>query len=60
MPNRACCTQPNLVWYKPLAPLQDRRVGYTRQASLTARGGGDPWTRSGENSAFYGTFTFGS
>lgn len=57
LPNRECCLQPNLVWYKPLAPVTDRRVGYTQAASVTARTGGDAWTRGGENSAFYGTFT---
>ncbi len=57
LPNRDCCKQPNLVWYKPLAPVMDRRVGYTQTASCTARTGGDAWTRGGENSAFYGTFT---
>jgi len=57
LPNRDCCKQPNLVWYSPLAPVTDRRVGYTQTASVTARTGGDAWTRGGENSAFYGTFT---
>ena len=57
LPNRECCKQPNLVWYSPLAPVTDRRVGYTQTASVTARTGGDAWTRGGENSAFYGTFT---
>jgi len=57
LPNRDCCKQPNLVWYKPLAPVTNRRVGYTQTASCTARTGGDAWTRGGENSAFYGTFT---
>lgn len=57
LPNRDCCKQPNLVWYKPLAPVTNRRVGYTQTASVTARTGGDTWTRGGENSAFYGTFT---
>ncbi|MBV9850686.1 MAG: DUF1326 domain-containing protein [Armatimonadetes bacterium] len=56
LPNRECCKQPNLVWYKPLAPITDRRVGYTQTASCTARTGGDAWTRGNENSAFYGTF----
>lgn len=58
LPNRECCTEPNLVWYSPLAPVTHRRVGYTQVASCTARTGGDPWTRGNENSAFYGTFTF--
>lgn len=57
LPNRDCCKQPNLVWYAPLAPVTNRRVGYTQTASCTARTGGDAWTRGGENSAFYGTFT---
>ena len=57
LPNRECCKQPNLVWYSPLAPVTDRRVGYTQAASVSARTGGDAWTRGGENSAFYGTFT---
>lgn len=57
LPNRDCCKQPNLVWYTPLAPLTNRRVGYTQTASCTARTGGDAWTRGHENSAFYGTFT---
>ena len=57
LPNRECCKQPNLVWYKPLAPVTNRRVGYTQTASCTARTGGEAWTRGHENSAFYGTFT---
>jgi hypothetical protein len=57
LPNRECCKQPNLVWYTPLAPVTNRRVGYTQTASCTARTGGDAWTRGHENSAFYGTFT---
>ena len=57
LPNRECCKQPNLVWYTPLAPVTNRRVGYTQTASCTARTGGDAWTRGHENSAFYGTFS---
>lgn len=57
LPNRECCKQPNLVWYQPLAPIANRRVGYTELASCTGRTGGDAWSRSNENSAFYGTFT---
>jgi hypothetical protein len=60
MPNNECCTQPHLVWYKPLVPLNNRRVGYTQAADYMAgngRGdnGGDNWQREDENSAFYGT-----
>lgn len=55
MPDNACCSQPHLVWYQPLMPLKQRRVGYTEQAAYTGHAG-DPWQRSDENSAFYGTF----
>ena len=57
MPNDLCCKMPNLVWYAPLVALENRKVGYTTKALY---GGGevcDPWQRSGENSAFYGTFS---
>jgi Protein of unknown function (DUF1326) len=57
MPNDLCCKMPNLVWYAPLVSVENRKVGYTTKALY---GGGevcDPWQRSGENSAFYGTFS---
>jgi hypothetical protein len=57
MPNRECCKQPNLVWYSPLVPLKDRRVGYTRSAAYRAGTVGDTWERAAENSAFYGSFS---
>jgi hypothetical protein len=56
MPNDLCCKMPNLVWYKPLVGLENRKVGYTTKASYAGRKVSDPWSRSGENSAFYGTF----
>jgi len=58
MPNDECCKQPNLVWYSPLVPLQHRKVGYTVSSSYWAGRVGDPWQRSGENTAFYGAFEF--
>lgn len=58
MPDDACCTQPNLVWYSPLVSLNHRKVGYTEKASYAAGLVGDAWQQSGENSAFYGGFTF--
>jgi hypothetical protein len=58
MPNNECCTQPHLVWYEPLTPIQHRKVGYTEVASYDAASNGDQWERSDENSAFYGTFQF--
>lgn len=54
MPDGGCCSQPHLVWYQPLMPVENRRVGYTETASCTS--GVAAWTRSDENSAFYGTF----
>jgi len=58
LPDRACCKQSNLVWYTPLAALSERRVGYTELARYTSATGGDAWSRSNENSAFYGKFSF--
>ncbi|HVS73405.1 MAG TPA: DUF1326 domain-containing protein [Phycisphaerae bacterium] len=58
MPNGECCKQPNLVWYSPLIPLEGRKVGYTQSSAYSAGHVGDPWERSDENSAFYGTYSF--
>ncbi|HXC68585.1 MAG TPA: DUF1326 domain-containing protein [Pyrinomonadaceae bacterium] len=57
MPNDLCCRMPNLVWYTPLVGLENRKVGYTSKALYSGRVVGEPWSRSGENSAFYGTFS---
>jgi hypothetical protein len=54
LPNNECCTQPHLVWYSPLVPVQHRKVGYTQAADYLAGSNGDAWERSDENSAFYG------
>ena len=59
MPNDECCKQPSLVWYSPLAPIENRKVGYTVEASYSSAKVGDPWQRSDENSAFEGTFAYG-
>jgi hypothetical protein len=56
MPNDLCCKMPNLVWYTPLVGLENRKVGYTSKALYSGHTVSDPWSRSGENSAFYGTF----
>lgn len=58
MANDLCCKMPNLVWYSPLVPLTNRKVGYTIDASYSGDSLSEPWQRSGENSAFYGTFSF--
>jgi hypothetical protein len=56
MPNDLCCKMPNLVWYTPLVGLENRKVGYTSKALYSGKTVGEPWSRSGENSAFYGSF----
>ena len=56
LPNDLCCKMPNLVWYTPLVGLENRKVGYTSRATYAGRKVTEPWSRSGENSAFYGTF----
>jgi len=58
MPNDLCCRMPNLVWYSPLVSLNQRKVGYTIKALYSGHAVGDTWERAGENSAFYGSFTF--
>ena len=58
MPNDLCCKMPNLVWYNPLVQLGQRKVGYTLKAAYSGHEVGDTWERSGENSAFYGGFSF--
>ena len=57
MPNDLCCKMPNLIWYKPLVGLENRKVGYTSKALYSGKTVGEPWSRSGENSAFYGSFS---
>jgi hypothetical protein len=58
MPDDLCCKMPQLVWYSPLIPLENRKVGYTTNALYAGGDVGEPWQRSGENSAFYGSFAF--
>jgi hypothetical protein len=58
MPNDLCCRMPHMVWYTPLVPLSGRKVGYTLRASYAGGAAGEAWQRAGENSAFYGSFSF--
>jgi hypothetical protein len=58
MPNDECCKQPNLVWYTPLIDLTGRKVGFVDSAGYLAGNIADAWQRFGENSAFYGAFSF--
>lgn len=57
MPNDLCCKMPNLVWYTPFVGLENRKVGYTVNATYSGKVITNPWSRSGENSAFYGSFS---
>ena len=58
MPDDLCCKMPQLVWYSPLVALENRKVGYTTKALYVGGKVSEPWQRSGENSAFYGSFAF--
>lgn len=58
MPNDLCCRMPNLIWYSPLVPIGQRKVGYTVRALYAGHTVSDNWERAGENSAFYGSFAF--
>ena len=58
MPDELCCRMPHMVWYAPLVPVEARKVGYTRTAAYAGGAAGDAWQRTGENGAFYGTFSF--
>jgi hypothetical protein len=56
MPNNECCKMPHQVWYEPLVPLMERKVGYTKDARYAGGAVADSWQRADENSAFYGKF----
>jgi hypothetical protein len=58
MPDDLCCKMPQLVWYEPLVPLANRKVGHTIKALYASGPVGDAWQRDSENSAFYGSFSF--
>jgi hypothetical protein len=58
LPNRECCKMPHLVWYAPLVPLAERRVGFTAAAHYDGGAAGERWQQAGQNSAFYGNFAF--
>jgi len=58
MPDDLCCRMPHLVWYAPLVAVEGRKVGHTRTASYAGGAAGAAWQRTGENGAFYGTFSF--
>ena len=57
LPNRECCKMPNSVWYGPFVALKDRRVGFTVASGINEKSLNANWSRSEENSAFYGSFS---
>jgi hypothetical protein len=56
MPNDECCKMPHQIWYQPLVPLKQRKVGYTKGAQYSGGPVAEGWHRADENSAFYGKF----
>lgn len=60
MPNRECCKQPNLVWYRPLVEISGRKVGFTRESGIDDSTLGVSWTKNNQNTAFYGAFSIKS
>lgn len=57
MPNGECCKMPNQVWYEPLVTLKNRKVGYTETSGIREKSLKVNWSKEGENSAIYGTFS---
>lgn len=57
MPNGECCKMPNQVWYEPLVAVKNRKVGYTETSGIKEKSLNLDWSKEGENSAIYGTFS---
>jgi hypothetical protein len=56
LPDRACCTMPQNVWYEPMVSLRERVVGHCERFTMREPLLGAPFTRSDENNAFVGSF----
>jgi hypothetical protein len=54
MPDRACCSMPSNVWYRPLVALGDRVVGQSEVFSVSDPDVGPAFVRHAENDAFLG------
>jgi hypothetical protein len=54
----SCCKMPNFVWFDPLSNINHRMVGYTQNAEFSGDAIAQPWSRQGEDGAFYGTIAF--
>ena len=59
-PDRACCSMPQNVWYRPLVDCADALVGRSERFAFDVDRLGAPFERHDENSAFVGRLTFGA
>lgn len=57
MPDNACCKMPQLVWYKPLVEIKDRKVGLTKASGVKDATLKTDWSYQNQNTSFYGTFS---
>ncbi len=56
MPDRACCSMPQNVWYTPFERLDRPLVGLDATFRVSAPTLGREWSRPDENAAFVGRF----
>lgn len=56
LPNRACCSMPFNVWYRPFVALDDPVVGCDREFRVSDPALRERWSRPDENAAFVGRF----
>jgi len=56
LPDRACCSMPEDVWYEPLAGQAGAVVGQALSCRFEGTTGIEPWTYEGQNNAFVGAF----
>jgi hypothetical protein len=56
LPDRACCSMPFNVWYRPFVALVGALVGHNDEFRVEDRAVGDRWSRPDENAAFTGRF----
>lgn len=56
LPDRACCSMPFNVWYRPFVELEGALVGFNQEFRLSDRAPDERWSRPDENAAFIGRF----
>lgn len=56
MPNRACCSMPQNVWYAPFESLDRPLVGLNETFRVDSSSLARQWSRPDENAAFVGRF----